>query len=103
MKKRTGVLLFVVALVGGIITGYFTCFYQCSCGVGRLKNYYALDEISSLYIPLKYLREGETEKAAKQLRFEMHYALQAVDALGSHTPDILTNSVVISGRTLDKD
>jgi hypothetical protein len=105
MKKRTGAILAVVAFVVGLWTGHFVSSYFWSRVVEEGTVSHCLYDVSSVYFPLKFLKDGQAEKATQYLQTEMHGALSGVDLMSTtlHRPDVLTNSDVVSARALDRN
>jgi hypothetical protein len=105
MKKRTGVILAVVAFIVGMWTGHFVSSYFWSRFYGEGTITHCLYDVSSAYFPLKLLKDGQTERAAQYLQMQLHGALTGVDLTSTtlHRPDMLTNSAVVSARAFDKN
>jgi len=105
MKKRTGVILAVAAFFVGTITGLFASTYVWSRIYGEGTVTHCLYNLSSAYVPLKLLKDGQTEKATQHLQMELHSALTGVEIVSDtlHRPDMLTNSIVVNARAFDKN
>jgi hypothetical protein len=100
MKKRTAVFLAIAALVvggaigNGISSHYSAQVLQFQVVADSLKG------VSDSYTPLKMLRDGDTNNAAKVLQTEMTGALQHLELVSQafDRPDILTNASVVNAK-----
>jgi hypothetical protein len=104
MKKRTAIIVVLVASGVGAWSGFFvsTWLWLRVVEDGTVSS--SLYHVSAAYAPLKMLKEGQTEKATKHLQVELRSALENVDLMSTtlHRPDMLTNSVVVRARAFDK-
>ncbi len=105
MKKRTGAILAVMAFVVGVATGHFVSSYLWSRIIEEGLVSHSLNNLSSAYFPLRLLKDGQTDRAARHLEMELQGALQDVDLLSTtlHRKDMLTNSIVVRARAFDKN
>jgi hypothetical protein len=103
MKKRTGMILAVVAFFVGTVAGFLVCSYCWSRVAEENTVSESLNKVWLAYFPLKLIKDGQTDQAIKHLQTELHLDLQVVDTIADyrHRPDMLTNSIVVNARALD--
>jgi hypothetical protein len=104
MKKRTAIILVVVAFSIGGYGGFFlSTRLWTRIVVGPQLVTSSLHEVVMVYPALKLLREGQTERATHLLQGQLHNALGDVDLMSQtlRRPDMLTNSIVVRARAMD--
>ena len=102
MNKRPSVILLLAALVAGAAIGNGISSHYS----GQMLQFQIVQDsskaVSDSYLPLKLLRDGDTNNAAKVLQTQMTGALQHLEAVSQafNRPDILTNASVVNAQAL---
>jgi len=102
MKKRAAVFLALAALVAGAAIGNAISSHYS----GQVLQFQivadSLKRVSDSYTPLKMLRDGDTNNAAKVLQTQMTGALQHLELVSQtfDRTDILTNACVVNAQAL---
>lgn len=101
MKRRTVMFLVLSGFVAGGVTGHFVSSYFWSRVLEDMVVADSLHEVSSAYVPLRFLRRGENSQAVKHLEMTLDLTLRHVEVLSDHLkrPDMLTNSIVVRAKS----
>ena len=104
MKKRNTILLVVVALLLGIVAGHIASSVMWKQVLEDSLVAAAIHDVSSSYLPLELLGEGNTNRALARLESDLQRALSTVQlhAETLNRPDMLTHSIVIAAKTVKR-
>ena len=100
MKTRNVIAIAVAALVAGLVVGYAVSSVMWERFLERVIVSASLYNVTSACVPLEYLSEGQTNRAAVCLETDLSGALQAIaiQADKLQRPDLLTNTSVLRAR-----
>ena len=102
MKLRAALIISCVVFLVGAGIGFSVAAHFWSRVVDFQTVESSLSNVTSVYAPLKFLNEGQTEKAKDILKIELDGAMRNVELMATtlNRPDMLTNSSVVGAKKL---